>query len=331
MIILKIFFIILGAALALLLLVFVIGSYYMYRLAGVRDKKFSSTVWENDEFFNDFSKLYAKCGEKIVRKREALRDAGHHSSAERLTVTSHDGLKLTARLIPHGGKSEAPLGIVAFFHGYRSEPTRDFGTFAMDIRDMGFMLLMPDQRAHGGSEGRHICFGVNERYDAVMWCKKLSELYPTLPIILYGLSMGASTVLMASELDLPENVCAVAADCGFTTPAAICSKVLKVDMHLPKFPIYYGAEMLMRIFAGYSFNSCSAVDGIRNTKLPVLVIHGENDKFVPHSMGLEISGAAECEFLSVPEAGHGEAYLYNPDGYLDAFKALARRGGINVT
>ena len=326
----KIFFLILGAVAVLFLLIFIFGSYYMYRIACVRQKKFSTTVWENDAFYNDFSKLYAKCGEEIVNKRDALREAGRHSTATRLSITSHDGLTLCGRLIPWGGDLESPLGIVAFFHGYRSEPTRDFGTFAMDIRDMGFMLLMTDQRAHGGSDGKHITFGVNERLDAVKWCEKLSELYPDLPIILYGLSMGASTVLMASELNLPENVCAVAADCGFTTPAAICAKVLKVDMHLPKFPIYYGAELLVRILADYRFDSASAVDAIKNTSLPVLIIHGENDKFVPHSMGLEISGAADCDFLSVPHAGHGEAYLYDPEGYINSFKKLARRGGIHV-
>lgn len=324
----KIFFLILGAVLALLLLIFVFGSYYMYRLACVRNKRFSTTVWENDDFYNDFSKLYAKCGEEIVNKRLALRNAGRDGTAKRLTITSHDGLCLCGRLISHGGEADNPIGIVAMFHGYRSEPTRDFGTFAMDIRDMGFMLFMPDQRAQGGSEGRHMTFGVNERLDAVKWCETLAEEYPGLPIILYGLSMGASTVLMASELKLPESVCAVVADCGFTTPAAICEKVLKVDLHLPKFPIYYGAELLVRLLAGYRFDSASSVDAIKNTSLPVLVIHGENDKFVPHSMGLEISAAADCEFLSVPDAGHGESYLYDPEGYIEAFKKLARRGGI---
>ncbi len=326
----KIFFIILGALAAVILIAFVIASYYMYRLACVRNKKFSTTVWENDDFYNDFSKLYAKCGEDIVNKRLALREAGHSDTAKRLSITSHDGLKLCARLIPPGGDIESPRGIVVFFHGYRSEPTRDFGTFAIDIRDMGFMLLMPDQRAHGGSEGRHITFGVNERHDAVRWCEKLRELYPELPLILYGLSMGASTVLMASELKLPDTVCAVVADCGFTTPAAICEKVLKVDLHLPKFPIYYGAELLVRLLAGYSFNAASAVEAIKNTKLPVLIIHGENDKFVPHSMGLDIKNAADCDFLSVPGAGHGEAYLYDRNGYINAFKNLLKKIEINL-
>lgn len=286
-------------------------------------------MWENDDFYNDFSRLYEKCGEAIVKKRARLREAGHSDTATRLNITSHDGFELCARLIPHGGDLESPRGIVAFFHGYRSEPTRDFGTFAMDIRDMGFMLLMVDQRSHGGSQGRHITFGVNERLDAVKWCEKLSELYPELPVILYGLSMGATTVLMASGLTLPKNVCAVAADCGFTTPAAICSKVLKADMHLPKFPIYYGAEIFIRLLAGYSFDSASAVEAIKDAKLPLLVIHGENDKFVPHSMGLEIKEAADCLFLSVPDAGHGESYLYDPEGYLKAFVRLARQGGIS--
>ena len=123
-------------------------------------------------------------------------------------------------------------------HGFRSNPVFDFGASAHDFASRGFILCMPCQRAHGDSEGRHLTFGIKERYDALEWCRFLAKRFPDLPILMCGISMGSSTVLMASSLELPERVVGVIADCGYTTPAEVCKKVLNVDLHLPAFPLY---------------------------------------------------------------------------------------------
>ena len=54
------------------------------------------------------------------------------------------------------------------------------------------------------------------------------------PLILGGLSMGATTVLLASCFDFPANVRAIIADCGFTSPYEIAKSVLRRDA--PKAP-----------------------------------------------------------------------------------------------
>ena len=53
-----------------------------------------------------------------------------------------------------------------------------------------------------------------------------------------GISMGAATVLMASEFDLPASVRGIIADCGYTSPRDILKKVIR-QCHLPVAPVYF--------------------------------------------------------------------------------------------
>ena len=48
-----------------------------------------------------------------------------------------------------------------------------------------------------------------------------------------GVSMGAATVLLAAGLNLPDNVCGIVADCGYTSPREITRKCL--PEYLPGF------------------------------------------------------------------------------------------------
>ena len=97
-------------------------------------------------------------------------------------------------------------------------------------------MLLPDQRAHGYSGGHTITMGVKERYDArdwTVWAR--SRFGPEVPIFLMGVSMGAATVLLAAGLNLPDNVCGIVADCGYTSPREITRKCL--PEYLPGMPL----------------------------------------------------------------------------------------------
>ena len=115
---------------------------------------------------------------------------------ERVFITSRDGLKLSGRY--YHRRDGAPLGIG--FHGYRGTAIRDFcggGTISLDA---GHNLLLIDQRSQNLSEGHTITFGVKERFDCLDWVQYAVDRFgPDVQILLYGISMGASTVLMVSE------------------------------------------------------------------------------------------------------------------------------------
>ncbi len=91
-----------------------------------------------------------------------------------------------------------------------------------------------EQRGQNNSAGDYMGFGMLERYDCLEWIKWVNEQnVEGLPIYLAGVSMGAATVLMTTDLGLPENVHGAIADCGFTSPHAIWKHVVENNLHMP--------------------------------------------------------------------------------------------------
>lgn len=224
---------------------------------------------------------------------------------ETVFIQSHDGLKLAAHYLDAHSKKTLIL-----LHGYRSCAYRDFSCVAEYYRSLGFNLLFVDQRAHGESEGKYICFGVLERLDCVRWAEYIDRRVGG-EIFLDGISMGASTVLMAAGERLPASVRGMIADCGFTSPAAIMKKVMTTDLHIPSWPLFPLVSTLIRLRAGFDVESHSTVQAMKRNRLPVLFLHGTADRFVPCDMTEEAYAAclSEKELILVEGAGHGTSYL----------------------
>jgi fermentation-respiration switch protein FrsA (DUF1100 family) len=129
--------------------------------------------------------------------------------------------------------------------------------------------------------------------------------------------MGATTVLMAaSEPDVPKNVVGIMADCGFSSPFEIIAHVAKKDMHIPKFPLLYLMIPAVKFWAGFSLTDGSTVKSIKNTSLPVFLIHGEADDFVPCEMSRQAYNARpeNTKIFTVPGAAHGLSYIIDEEG-----------------
>ena len=225
---------------------------------------------------------------------------------ERVYVMSEDGLRLSGRYYHHADGAPLDIG----FHGYRGTAVRDFCGGSRISFDMGHNVLLVDQRAQGKSEGHVITFGIKERYDCLSWIGyALDRFGRDTQITLYGVSMGATTVLMAAELELPENVRCVIADCPFSSPEAIIRKVCS-DMGFPQKLVYPFVALGARIFGRFDISSANAADAVRNAKVPVMIIHGEEDRFVPCEMSRELSRAnSEAELYTFPGAGHGISFM----------------------
>ena len=230
-------------------------------------------------------------------------------------VTSYDGLRLFGKC--YIASADAPWLIM--LHGYRSGAERDFcGGLKFGI-DSGFNVLLVDQRAHGKSEGKCLTFGIKERYDCLTWINYvISQAGGSCKIALYGMSMGAATVLMAAGSELPKNVACIVADCGYTSPKAIIKKVIR-EMHYPVFPTYALVRLGGMLFGGFDIEEYSAVQAMEKCDIPVLFIHGADDRFVPCDMGRENHRHCRAEgkkLLIVPNAGHGMSYMSDKRAYL---------------
>lgn len=170
--------------------------------------------------------------------------------------------------------------------------------------------------------------GWPERRDVVRWCQQLIAEDPEAEIVLYGVSMGAATVMMASgEADLPVQVRCVIEDCGYTSVWDEFSGQLKELFGLPPFPVLNAADLVCRIRAGYSITEASALRQVERSVTPTLFIHGEEDTFVPFWMLEELYQAASCEKekLAVPGAAHAESAAVAPELYWPAVDAFLAR------
>ena len=232
---------------------------------------------------------------------------------EEVTILSRDNLKLYGRY--YHVKDGAPLDIG--FHGYRSCCLRDFSGGSEISFGREHNLLLVDQRAHGKSEGSSITFGIQERYDCLDWINYAVDRFgKDVKIMLYGISMGASTVLMASALDLPKNVKGIIADCPYSAPKKIIQKVC-TEMRVSPALCYPFVAIGAKIFGSFDLEETDALEAVKHSKVPILILHGEADSFVPCEMSEEIQNACpdNVERHTFPDADHGISYLVDKDRY----------------
>ena len=186
---------------------------------------------------------------------------------------------------------------------------------------------MIEQRAHCSSEGKTISFGVNERQDCLDWTRyAVNRFGPETRILLMGISMGAASVLMASALPLPENVRGIIADCPYTSPKAIICEVAR-QRGLPGRVMWPFVELSARLYGRFSPSSADAVEAVKHASVPILLIHGEADSFVPCDMGRQIAAAnpSLIEFHTFPGAEHGISYLTDTPRYTEIVNQFCRR------
>ncbi len=296
--------------LAVVLLIVISGG-YTFCAACIRKK---DLPWHDEEKlkktpYGKFSG-HIRIGERYLQEHNAVD----------VTIESRDGLKLSGTWLA----ADDPKGTIILVHGYRGCKLIEFGIALHLYRDYGLNILLPDQRANGKSEGKLITFGVKESDDIACWIDWHNANFGEIPVILSGLSMGASTVLFLADADLPKNVKGIIADCGFTSPWEIISCVFKNVTHLPPLPSMWIAEGFARIFGGFSLRQKDTRKTLANSRLPVLMVHGTEDGFVPCEMTRQ--GYAACtsekQVLLVEGADHGVSFLVDSDRYQETVVAF---------
>ena len=247
---------------------------------------------------------------------------------ERVYTTALDGKRLSARYIHV--KDGAPLHIEV--PGYRGSSIRDLCGGNKLARKYGFNTLLIDLRAHGQSQGHTITFGVKERLDTLCWVKYACQRFgEQTPIYLVGVSMGAATVLMTSCMDLPKNVVGIIADCPYSSPSEIIASVCKAKKLNPKILLPY-IKLGARMFGHFRLDGANAKEAVNNTEIPILLLHGEDDRFVPCYMSKEIRDCCKgyCELHTFPGAGHALSYMKDSERYEKAAKDFLARCGTKV-
>lgn len=237
-----------------------------------------------------------------------------HTPFKLYNILSYDNTVLYGKVYIQKEFSNKTAVIV---HGYCGKG--DVMNYAAQrFYEKGFNVVLPDCRGHGNSEGDYIGMGWHDRKDVITWCEKIINANADAEIVLYGISMGAATVMMATGEALPENIKCVIEDCGYTSVYDEFKYQLKnMYKFIPTFPILDIVGLLCNFRAGYGFRKASALKQIKKCKIPVLFIHGGNDKFVPTEMVYKLFQNAKCkkDILIVDNAGHAVAAMIDEKKY----------------
>ena len=231
-----------------------------------------------------------------------------------LYINSFDNLKLHGLFINNNSNKT-----IVCVHGYKAKDgLYDFGMSAKFLNSLGYNLLFVDNRAHGLSQGKYIGFGVLDSVDVNSWVDYLVTNMNQETIILYGMSMGAATVMNAQN----NKVKAIIADCGFASGYDEVAYQIKKMYHLPSFPLVPISNILLKLLAKYSLKDKEAYKSIKNYHNNLLIIHGGKDHFVPTGDAYKIFDNATChkKILIVPGASHAKSYLKDSKLYEQTFK-----------
>ena len=247
----------------------------------------------------EYEPFYPQMIEWIKRSR-----ATPHRLVE---IKSFDGLTLRGRY--YQLKPDAPIEIM--MHGYHGNIERDLSGGVFRALNIGHNVLMFDHRGSGLSDGNVLTFGINESRDCRKWIDYvLNDINPDAKIILSGVSMGAATAMITSGFDdLPDNVVGIIADCGYTSPKEIIIQVAK-SMHVPKVFVY-PVGLIARIFGGFDYKY-STKDSLSKTSVPIILVHGLSDDFVPSYMtdeNYDVCSSPNKNKILVENATHGYSFL----------------------
>lgn len=228
--------------------------------------------------------------------------------------TTKDHLKLKARYLPATKKTSKTVVVV---HGYGSA-SKYMGSYVKMFHEAGYNVLAPDNRSFGMSQGKYAGYGWKDRFDLANWIKQVNQKNGSQSQIgLFGVSMGAATVLYTLGQKL-SNVKFAIADCGYTTISGELSYQLKDMFGLPSFPIVPTASLYADALAGYNFYQASSKDTLKRSKVPLFIIHGSKDKFVPTKNAYQNYDYAKGpkKLWVVKGAGHAQSYSVAKDKYV---------------
>lgn len=230
--------------------------------------------------------------------------------------TTKDNLVLKARYLPATKKTAKTVVVV---HGYGSA-SKFMGSYVKMFHEAGYNVLAPDNRSFGLSQGKYAGYGWKDRKDLANWIKMINQKNGARSQIgLFGVSMGAATVMYTLG-EKPKNVKFAIEDCGYSTISGELDYQLKEMFGLPSFPIVPTASLYADALAGYNFYQASTRDTLKRSKVPLYVIHGSKDTFVPTENAYKnydyakgpkklwiVKGAGHAQSLSVA----GKKYITN--------------------
>ena len=228
-----------------------------------------------------------------------------------------DGVTLCADCYDRGCAQTALM-----VHGFNADPYVNLGSQARWFYDNGFNLLVIYHRGHGKSGGNRCAMGVAEKEDLKKWIAYLLERSPERNILLYGTSMGGTTVAYLADTIDNERVRCGVVDSGYISPMGQLQMETK-QRHLPGKLLLPYMNLLIKKDLKADLSE-RTTDHLKNARLPLLFIHGTTDPTVPYEQGQKNYAvcASQKQMVTVEGAQHTMSFLTDEEKVTAAYRDL---------
>jgi alpha-beta hydrolase superfamily lysophospholipase len=187
---------------------------------------------------------------------------------------------------------------------------------AEKFSQQGYAGLLMDFRSHGKSGEAMTSMGYLERLDIIGAVHYLKDsLQIQTPIVVYGVSMGAATALLAAAED--SAIAGLIIDSSFLSFDETITHHARLFFNLPKFPVASALIMFTKWRVGFNpedFDLRQAVQKIGDR--PMLFIAGGEDTRMPPEIAkalYDASPSTHKNLVIIPNAKHGAAFRTDPE------------------
>ena len=231
---------------------------------------------------------------------------------EMFFIDSEYGYKLRARYYPHESASDKTILLL---HGHNSSGVAMI-KFMPIFKDLGYNVLIPDHRRQGESGGACISFSHFERHDTVLWMNFLQDKNPKTTFALFGESMGATTAIAVASID--KRVKFIISYCGFIGFNGLVKPLIRRYFR-PASVFLPAVRLAARLRYGVNFKEVDNTEYLKNTDLPILVMHSKTDSLVCYSNAESIvTACSHAKLVTFDGARHARAFASNKDEFVGA-------------
>jgi uncharacterized protein len=248
---------------------------------------------------------------------------------EKVGLTSPHGYTIRGTYIPANRPSKQTI---LFLHGLFQN--RSSGLDYLDIyQELGYNVLIVDARGHGDSGGGSISWGYFEKDDINVWLDWLEQKTPQGIIGIHGISMGAATALLHTDLnESTHRVSFYIADSSYDDFKDLLIKQLTILAALPEdskalHTILFYTQIAAYYHDRFTFDQISPLLAVQHTTTPILYLHGQKDTLIPPQMSQDLynatAGAKELHFF--PDTPHASAVYYDKETYAETIRAFIEK------
>ena len=262
-----------------------------------------------------FTKIFDSKGheEEYYEYKKELRVKFEEIHFEEYAMPSVRGDELKGYFYDNGADGKK---IAFVIHGYRSNHIDTTSMYYDLYKEREIDVFTCDHTAAGNSEGDYIGFDVFEAADCLKWIDFLKDKFGEgIEIILHGFSMGAATVMQMSS-KCPSNVKFIVEDSGYINAKASLDHQVGI--------MYEPLRAINKVFGKYDLNDSDVTMSLLSSDIPMLFVHGKDDKLVPYENGSKLFEMyrGEKDSFFPEDTRHIEAIYTEPDEYgrkIDSF------------